>query len=580
MGLGSAADGIGKAVGLIARLWQGQIDQHTVKVLTLELLLAHDHLCLRVGEGPGLILIQGDIAVVHHVHHEQEHVDQRDVVLGNAADELGVVPPLYGVGRVEKLHRLVVQLHQLRKLPRRELVGQLVAADGVGVGNGGDGVDLAVAFKIADETLFLAVIAAGDNHGDHRAGGEGLGDHFLGDLHLIELGRDQRIVAVDIGAEVGVVDRPRHQQHENRRDDGAGQIGEASDEGHLGHKVFVPRLLHQIAHEHQQARHHRKHGEQGEEDRLDEADGHIGAELKLHEHHGDQAADGGEARRADLRDGLGQRDDHRIAQVVGLVLLLEAVAVDDRIVQRQGQLEDRGDGVGDKGDLAQQEVGAEVHDRRRDEGQADDGYLRVGLGGKGQHHHDDHRDEGRDHADLLVDELRAHVAERGGDVCIVGSERRPHRVERREAGFIRLRVVEGDGIQGGGLVVVLGRVVKVDALHAVDRFQLFKKALRFLVGEVRDHELGRAVCDELLFHHIQPLLGRGVRGQVGGQVVFHFDPVAGEEGEGHEDPHQQEEQIPFIDDEGRELQHEAAAVFAVIFHAACFPLLTLLIHII
>ena len=152
--------------------------------------------------------------------------------------------------------------------------------------------------------------------------------------------------------------------------------------------------------------------------------------------------------------------------------------------------------------------------------------------------------------------------------------------ERREAGFIRLRVVEGDGIQGGGLVVVLGRVVKVDALHAVDRFQLFKKSLRFLVGEVRDHELGRAVCDELLFHHIQPLLGRGVRGQVGGQVVFHFDPVAGEEGEGHEDPHQQEEQIPFIDDEGRELQHEAAAVFAVIFHAACFPLLTLLIHII
>ena len=63
-------------------------------------------------------------------------------------------------------------------------------------------------------------------------------------------------------------------------------------------------LVDQRAEEHQQSRHHDERGQQRIGDGLDQADGHIRAKAELHEQHGDQAADRGQAARADLRDGL------------------------------------------------------------------------------------------------------------------------------------------------------------------------------------------------------------------------------------------------------------------------------------
>ena len=102
---------------------------------------------------------------------------------------------------------------------------------------------------------------------------------------------------------------------------------------------------------------------------------------------------------------------------------------------------------------------------------------------------------------------------------------------------------------------MLARVVEVDALHPVDLPERVKKPLRLPVGEVCGHELCRAVGDELLFHHVQALLGGGTRGQVGGQIVFHRDPAAGEDGEGDGDAHQQEDQIALIHDERGYARH-------------------------
>ena len=190
----------------------------------------------------------------------------------------------------------------------------------------------------------------------------------------------------------------------------------------------------------------------------------------------------------------------------------------------------------------------------------------MGLGGEGEHHHDDHRDKGRDHADLLLDELRAGVAERGGDIGVVGLEGLFHRVESREARLVCLGVVKGHRKQGRGLVVVLCRVVKGDALHAVDPFELFKKGLRLLVGEVCRHELGRAVGDELLLHHVQALLRRGARGQIGRQIILYLDPIAGEEGKDHEDADEQEDEVSFVHNECGQLHHEAAVFFVRFIH--------------
>ena len=50
--------------------------------------------------------------------------------------------------------------------------------------------------------------------------------------------------------------------------------------------------------------HHDERGQQRIGDGFDQADGHIRAKAELHEQHGDQAADRGQAARADLRDGL------------------------------------------------------------------------------------------------------------------------------------------------------------------------------------------------------------------------------------------------------------------------------------
>ena len=105
------------------------------------------------------------------------------------------------------------------------------------------------------------------------------------------------------------------------------------------------RAVDERAKEHQKPRHDDERREQREHDRFDEAEGHIGSELELHEEHGDKATDGREAARADLGDGFAQRDDDGLAQGQELVLFLEAVAEDDGIVDGERKLQDARDGV-------------------------------------------------------------------------------------------------------------------------------------------------------------------------------------------------------------------------------------------
>ena len=92
------------------------------------------------------------------------------------------------------------------------------------------------------------------------------------------------------------------------------------------------------AEEHQQPRHHEERGQQRIGDGFDQADGHVGAELELHEQHRNHAADRGEAARADLRDGLAERGDDGLADGEEAVLFLEVVAEDDRVVDGEGKL--------------------------------------------------------------------------------------------------------------------------------------------------------------------------------------------------------------------------------------------------
>ena len=140
----------------------------------------------------------------------------------------------------------------------------------------------------------------------------------------------------------------------------------------------------------------------------------------------------------------------------------------------------------------------------------------------------DHND-----ADLVVDGLLLRVAEVGGDIEIVAGERVLDALERVETALVVLVVVKGDGEERADVVVVLVGLVERHALHALDILQLLLQIEGVGEREVGDHHARCAEGGELLVHDVERLAGLGIGGEIGGQVVFHLHPAAGEDGEDH-----------------------------------------------
>ena len=196
--------------------------------------------------------------------------------------------------------------------------------------------------------LLCLVVALGHYQRHHGGRGKCVLDHIVRDLHVVELGRGDRVISVRVGAvarqhAADEDHRERGQRHQLSR-----RVGVLAYERHLGDKYPMVRLVHQRSEEHEQTRHDEENRAQREEYRLDQADSHIRAYLELHEQHGDETADGRQARRSYLRDALGERLYDRLAQLMSLSFLLIPVDEDDGIVQRQRQLEYARDRVRDK----------------------------------------------------------------------------------------------------------------------------------------------------------------------------------------------------------------------------------------
>ena len=149
------------------------------------------------------------------------------------------------------------------------------------------------------------------------------------------LGRLQIAEAVDIRAVVCKEHCNNDHHQKNRRDDLLRCVGKSADKRDLGNKVLVPCGVDLLAKEHQQTRHEEEHCKQREENRLNEANAEVKAQPELHKEHRNEAADGRQAAAADLRHSLAQRDNDRFADRQLLMLLLIAVAENDRIVHRQ-----------------------------------------------------------------------------------------------------------------------------------------------------------------------------------------------------------------------------------------------------
>ena len=354
-----------------------------------------------------------------------------------------------------------------------------------------------------------------------------------------------------------------YQRQENRRDEKTGLIVERAHKGDLRNEVLMLGFLHPRPEEHQEAGHEHKHGQKREQHGFNQVDRHIRADLKLHEHHGDQAADGGQAAGADFRNALAQGGDGRLpdGQTV-LPLLLEPVAQNDRVVQGQRQLQNAGHGIGHEGNGTHQELAALIENHGGHEGHQQHRHLRIGLGGQHQHNHDDNRDDHHDEVYLLLDDLRGGIAQVGFHIVVLGGKGILHRFQAVQALGVLFAVVEGDGIQGGNIPVVVLFLI-VDALDALDLLQLIADGLSPLPGHVFHHHLGRAVGNELLVHQIQTLPGLGMIRQIGLQIVFHRDPVPGDSGKNQADHQHQKEKIPLIHNEGGKLHHGIGLVVLI-----------------
>ena len=285
-------------------------------------------------------------------------------------------------------------------------------------------------------------------------------------------------------------------------------------------------LVDQPGEGHQQARHQQKHRAQAEQNGLDQHHADIVAQLILHEAQGQKAGYRGEAAGGDLRYGLAQSGNGRLSCRLVFVLLHIAVAENNGVVNGQGQLEHDGDGVGHKGDLPHQVVGAHVQNGRRAEGDEQYGDLRVGLGGEQQHKDDDHHGDDVHHQHLVIDDGFQGIAHGAADIEIVIRELFLHLFQGVDAHLVVLLPVEGDGKQGGGRGIVAAAVVKFHGFYALGILYSPAELLGLFKGDILHHDLCGAEGGKFPLHQLQPLAGLGILREIVGQAVVHLDPVS------------------------------------------------------
>ena len=363
---------------------------------------------LRVAERNGAV---GDLVIQEFEQLQQRHLIAAQILRGRLR---GAV-----FGRVEREERLrarAVHAAELRERPVIDRVRQPVAAGRLRARNADGALDLRHGRKGVEQRGLLGIIPGRDDDGQHRLVAEVRRDCLRRGAVGVRVVRFERRFAVDIAHMVGA--DARHDQHgrEHERHHAARPPRETANARDLRHEVAVLRLIHGRAELEQQPRREQKHRHQADQDRLDEHDAEVAPEAEFHERHGDEARNGRQARGADDGNGFGQRLDDRFAHRQGLVRLLIAVAEDDGVVHRHGQLQEDGHGVGHERDRAEDEVRALVDERRREERDQQDGHLGIRRGREREHRDEDDRHDDEQAAHLAVDLVGDAVAFGGIDV--------------------------------------------------------------------------------------------------------------------------------------------------------------------
>ena len=154
-------DGFQEREGFRAFLRQVQADQQAGIVFALQLALGVGQLVVQVVDIGVHFGVKLDKAFLFFIIKEQEHVNQRDIVAVNRADNPPVVLLLGGIGRVQQPRRFNVHVGQLGELARRKPVGQDIAVHRLHVGKPHGKIDFLPRFQLAQQPPFLFVVALG-----------------------------------------------------------------------------------------------------------------------------------------------------------------------------------------------------------------------------------------------------------------------------------------------------------------------------------------------------------------------------------------------------------------------------------
>ena len=342
---GDDMDMVDKGVGLLALDGQIRIQQDAAGLPALELAFPHVQLGGKAFDPLKLLRLQRDIPALRLVPEEAEKLDNGGGIALQILHGLPVLPGIGGVIREEGFTCQLIHPGKRGKFPVIHAVAQAAAVHGLDPRQTQHALHLGKGGKLIDQGGFLPIVPGGHQQSQHIGGAELLLDFFPGNILLVLLWHRHDIHVIGVAAVAVAEIGQDHQQHEQGRDHAAGGIGKFPHKGDLGDKAFVPCPVHQPAKQHQQGGHQQKDGQKAAQYGLDEHKAHVRPQTKLHEGHGRQARDGGQAAGGDLRDGQRQGADHGLFFGEKPVLLLVAVAEDDGIVHRQGQLQHNGHGV-------------------------------------------------------------------------------------------------------------------------------------------------------------------------------------------------------------------------------------------
>ena len=310
------------------------------------------------------------------------------------------------------------------------------------------------------------------------------------------------------------------------------------------------------AHIHDERWHEEEHRQHQKQDRLDEHEAHVLADLDLHERERKQTRDRRQARSRDLRNGQRQRADGRLTGLEMLALFRVVVAHDDRIVDAETELQHRRNGVGDERDLMEPVVRAFVDPDGHAEGDDKHRDLRVGVAREQEHHKDGAHEDDEHDAHLALKDLAGRVADLRCDIGIIAVERRTDVLHALNADLVELFPVERDLKERRGTIIMVCVFFKHHVLDTVHTAQHLGKLLRLRKRYIGHHDLRIPVGNELAVHDLQTLARlRGVR-QIIGQLIIDVRLARREDRQHARHGKQHHEQPPFVHNERRQALHK------------------------